>query len=139
MVEVRDLYVPETCDQDVVGLDVAVDDVALVRGPQGLGHLERHGRRRAGGERAALDDTVLQGAPWQILHRDVVSPVLGLAPVEDRDDVRVREGCGALGLTLEALDELLVAGVAAAHHLEGHVPIEDVVVGQVYVGHATAA
>src|SRR5215208_1997385 len=78
-------------------------------------------------------------AAVQILHRDVVSPILRLTPVEDRDDIRVRKGCGALGLTLEALDELLVAGVAAAHHLEGHVPVQGVVVCQVYVGHATAA
>ena len=122
-----------------MGLYVAVDHVPLVRGPQGLGHLERHGRGRAGGERAALHDAVLEGAPGQVLHRDVVRPVLGLAPVEDRDDVRVGEGGGALGLALEALDELLVARVAGAHHLEGHVPVEDVVVRQVYVGHATAA
>jgi hypothetical protein len=51
----------------------------------------------------------------------------------------VGKGRCALGLALEALDELLVALVAGAHHLQGHVPIEDVVVGQVHVGHAAAS
>jgi len=40
----------------------------------------------------------------------------------------VGESGRALGLALEALDELLVARVAGAHDLEGDVPVEDVVV-----------
>src|SRR5919205_1146847 len=61
------------------------------------------------------------------------------APVVDGDDVGVGEGCGALGLALEALDELLVLCVLVLQQLEGHVPIEDVVVGQEDVRHAPAA
>jgi hypothetical protein len=48
----------------------------------------------------------------------------------------VAEGGGALGLPLEAFDELLVVGVAPAHDLEGDGSVEDVVVGQVDLGHA---
>src|SRR3712207_6915313 len=54
----------------------------------------------------------------QVLHRYVVRAVLRGAPVEDRDYVRVGEGSGTLRLALEALDELLVASVAAAHDLQ---------------------
>jgi hypothetical protein len=121
-----------------VWLYVAVDYIAFVRGPQGLGHLERHRRGRVGRERATPQDAVFQGAARQILHRDVVRPIFGLAPVEDRNDVRVGEGRGVLGLAFEALHELPVARVAGAHNLQGHVPVEDVVVGQKDVCHAAA-
>jgi hypothetical protein len=50
----------------------------------------------------------------------------------------VGEGGGALRLALEALDELLVFCVPVAHDLQGHVPIEDAVVGQENIGHASA-
>ena len=46
---------------------------------------------------------------------------------------------GAARLAAEALDELLVVGVAVEQHLEGDLPPEQPVVGQVDVGHAAAA
>jgi hypothetical protein len=49
----------------------------------------------------------------------------------------VREGGGALGLASEALDELVVVGVALAHDLEGDVPIQNVVVGEIDLGHTS--
>ncbi len=122
-----------------MGLYVPVDDVALVRGAEGLSNLEGYRRRRAGRQGAALEDAVLERAARQVLHRYVVGPVLGLAAVEDGDDVRVGERRRTLGLALEALDELLVARVARAHHLKGDVAVEDVVVGEVDVGHTAAA
>jgi len=39
---------------------------------------------------------------------------------------------GAVGLAPEALDELLVAGVAPAQHLERHAAVQDLVPGQKY-------
>ncbi len=122
-----------------MGLYVAVDDALGMGGLQRLGDLERHGRCRFRWEGASFEDPVLQGATGQVLHGDVVRVARVLAAVVDRDDVRVREGGGALRLTLEALHELLVVGVTAAHHLERHVPVQDVVVREVNLRHPAAA
>jgi hypothetical protein len=50
----------------------------------------------------------------------------------------VGEG-GAPSLALETIDELLVVGELFPQDLERHVPIEDLVVGQAYSGHPSAA
>src|SRR5262249_53309657 len=68
----------------------------------------------------------------EVLHRDVVG-ALGLAAVEDRDDVRMVESGGALRLAAEALDELVVRGVAVVEELQRHAPAELLVFGQVDV------
>jgi NAD(P)-dependent dehydrogenase (short-subunit alcohol dehydrogenase family) len=70
---------------------------------------------------------------------DVIGAVLGLSPVEDRDDVRVDEGRGALGFAPETLDKLFILGVAGLERLDRAVPVEDLIVSQVDVGHASAA
>src|SRR5438034_7239319 len=49
----------------------------------------------------------------------------GLAAVVDRDDVRVREARCVLRLAPEALDELLVPGVAVVQDLDRDAPPED--------------
>src|SRR3712207_623222 len=109
--EVGDLHVPRLGDEDVVRLDVAVDHPAIVRYPERLSYLQRYRRGRAGWERTSAQDPVLQGAPREVLHGYVVGAVLGGSAVEDGDDVGVGEGCRALRLALEALDELLVARI----------------------------
>jgi hypothetical protein len=60
-------------------------------------------------------------------------------PPDRYSNVRVGERGRALRLALESLDELVVAGVAGAHHLQSDVPVEDAVVGQEHVGHPPAA
>ena len=55
---------------------------------------------------------LLERAPVEVLHRDVVR-VLGLAAVVDRDDVRMVQRGGVLRLAPEPLDELVVVRVAA--------------------------
>ncbi len=121
--EVPDLDVSGARHEDVVGLYVTMHDALGVCGLQGLGDLERHGRRRSWRESTPFEDPVLQGAAGQILHRDVIRVARVLAPVVNRDDVRMREGRSALRLALEAFDELRVVGVAATHDLERHVAI----------------
>jgi hypothetical protein len=77
--------------------------------------------------------------PGQVLHGDVVGAVLCLAAVEDGDDERAGQGGGAPCLAPEALDEVLVLGVAVLEQLERDVAVEDPVVRQEHVGHAAAA
>src|SRR3712207_146862 len=91
------------------------------------------------GQSPRRDDPVLQGAAGNVLHGYVVDAVLGLAAVEDGDDERAGQGGGALGLAPEALDEVLVFGVAVLEQLERDVPVQDSVIRQEHVGHAAAA
>ena len=62
-----------------------------------------------------------------------------LAAVVDRDHVRVRQRGRALRLPVEALDELLVAGVALVQDLDRDPPPEHLVLGEVDVGHPAAS
>ena len=88
------------------------------------------------GPRAAIE--LLQVPALQVLHRDVVG-ALGLAAVEDRDDVRVREPGGVLRLAAEALDELLVVRVPLVEDLDRDAPPERLVLGEVDGRHAAGA
>jgi hypothetical protein len=86
--EVGDLQPLFGADQDVVRLDVAVDDPVLVREAERRQDLPRVRDRLCGTQAAVLSDQLLQARSVDDLHRDVVG-AFGLAPVVDRDDVRV--------------------------------------------------
>ncbi len=60
-----------------------------------------------------------QGAPVDEFHDDEVRAVV-LAPVEDRDDVRMREVGGRLRLATEPLHERTVDRELGEEHLQGH-------------------
>ena len=109
--EVRDLDDALGVDDDVVRLDVAVDDAVAVRVAERGEDLARVRDRDRDRAEPARADQLLERPPLDVLHDDEVGAV-GLAPVEDRDDVRVREPCGVRRLAAEALDELLVVRVA---------------------------
>jgi hypothetical protein len=115
--EVGDLDPAVVGEQDVLGLDVAVDDACLVRGAERredrLEHVEGLPRR----EPTVLAHQVAQRAAGDVLHREEHrAPVAAL--VEDRDHVGVREPGRRLGLADEPGDELLVLGEPGMHHLE---------------------
>src|SRR5262249_44883482 len=136
--EVGALGPPLGVDDDVVGLDVAVHDAALVGEAGRAQDLDRQVDRGQQVERGLLADDLLERPPVQVLHRDVVG-ALPLAAVEDRDHVRVRERGGAGGLALEALHELGVLGEAAVQELEGDQARELHVLGAPHVGHPARA
>src|SRR4028119_2035794 len=94
--------------------------------------------RPLGLRRASLVQPLLERAARDVLHRDVAGAVVDLAPVVDLHDVRGGEPRGARRLAPEALVELLVAGVLAPQDLQRHVPVQDLVVGQKDLRHATA-
>ena len=93
---------------------------------------------RIGSSGASVADELLERAPGQVLHRDVVGLLVGAAVI-DADDVGVLQAGRGLGLAPEALDEAGVGGEAAVQQLEGHLAPELLVLGQVDVGHAAAA
>ena len=136
--EVGHLHLAVVGDEDVARLDVPVDDPVLVCVPEGRGHMGTDvcgalRRERAGGlenrrQRAAVDE----------LHHDEVGPGV-LTPVEDGDDVGMREVGGGLGLPAEPLDERPVDRQFGKQDLQCHRPIEQAVVGAVDLGHAPSS
>ncbi len=124
-------------EQDVVGFDVPVYDAPFVGGLQGFGDLERYRGRGPRIQRPIATDALLERASRHVLHGYVRRSGF-LAAVIDRDDVGVGEGRGAQRFALEALGELLVTSKLLPQDLQRHVPIEDLVVGQVYFGHPSA-
>jgi hypothetical protein len=88
------------------------------------------------GESTFSPDTVFKRSVGHALHSDVVDTVLRTSLVVDGDDVRVREGGRAPGLTPKALYELLVFRVLVPEDFERHLPVKNLVVGQVHLRHA---
>ena len=79
---------------------------------------------------------VAQRAAFHVLHHDEVGARL-LAPVVDRDDVRVVEVRGGLGLAPESLDERRLACELGEERLQRDQAIERLVAREVHLGHAT--
>ena len=121
--EVDDLDLAVAADQDVAGLDVAMDEAARVRrgeragdrrgDPGGLPRRERTAPAQDRGEVLAVDE----------LHDDVRAGRV-LPVVVRRDDVRVGQRRGRLGLLAEAGREVRVAQVLGSQELHGHVAAE---------------
>ena len=76
--------------------------------------------------------------PFDVAHRDVEDPV-GLAGVEDRDDVRVVEAGCELGLAQEPLAESSVVGELGREQLERRASLEADLLGQVDDAHPAPA
>jgi hypothetical protein len=136
--EVGDLEPPLPVDEHVVRFDVSVHDAVAVREPDRGEDLACVIDREMDRRGTTRDDQLLQRAAVEVLHRDVVR-ALRLAAVVDRDDVGVRETRRVLRLAAEALDELVVAGVAVVEDLDRDTPAEHFVLGEVDVRHAARA
>ena len=133
--EVHDLHVAVGLHHDVLRLDVAVDDVQVVRHRQGLAHLRADLGHLALVDGAALVDGRLQVAAAHELHDDVVRAVV-LAPVVHVHDVGALQVGRSGGLLLEALGEVGIGGVLGQHDLHRNQASEHVVLRAVHLGHA---
>ena len=120
--------------EDVRGLDVAMDDVVAVGLREGLRDLAGEVHHLLDGERGALaQHHVEQRAAVDQLHRDERRPG-ELAEVVDGDDVRVDDPRQGAGLGLEAVDVDVVAALGP-DELERDEPIEPLVGGPIHVAH----
>ena len=130
-----DLIVP--AEQDVRGLDVAVDDPGVVRGVERLGDLEhdRRGLRRC--KRPGGGHALVQVVAVDEAHGDVGPPVV-LAVVMDRDDVRVLDRRRGARFVQEALADARIAEPARRDDLQGHGPVEAELGGLVDDAHPPA-
>ncbi|SNQ48326.1 hypothetical protein FRACA_2390007 [Frankia canadensis] len=137
--EVGHLHLAVVAEQDVLGLDVAMDDPGVVGGGERLHHrlddLDGLGDRQP----AARTEMLAQRAAAHQLHHQVVHQAGGRvigALVEDGDDAgRVQPGDG-LGLAVETPDELRVVIQVGMHDLERDESVQPVVVRDVHRRHA---
>ncbi len=115
--EVDHLDLAVAADQHVARLDVAMDDAAGMGG----GQRTSDGGGDAGGlarwERAVAPKDRREVLAVDVLHDDVRTGRV-LPVVVDRDDVRVAQGRGVLGLLAEPGREVRVAQVLGSQHLD---------------------
>jgi hypothetical protein len=111
-------------DEDVLGLDVAVDDVADVGGAERAGDLDRVGHGLGDGQAPGPADPLLEGLALDVLEDDVRRRAV-LADVDDPDDVRVVELRHGAGLAPEALELVGVGRDLAVHELDRDLALED--------------
>jgi hypothetical protein len=83
-----------------------------------------------------LVDQLSKISSLDVPHRDEQAAVL-LTGVVDRKHVRLVERGGELGFADEAFPEPLVFGELGGEHLEGDLPLESLVLGEVHDTHAT--
>ena len=91
-------------EEDVLGLEVAVDRALVVGGLEGVTDLAGHfdGERR--GERLAAREEGGEGLAVEQLHRDVEEAVGGAPEAVDADHVGVAEPARGAGLVIELPD-----------------------------------
>ena len=137
--EVRDLRRALLVDEHVLRLDVAVDDLALVRGAERARDLDRVGDRLGDRQARVAADALLERLALDVLEDDVrrrMVRVALLAGVDDADDVRVVELRDRARLAAEALELVGVAGDLAVHELDRDLALEHRVEGAVHRRHA---
>src|SRR5439155_10239339 len=108
---------------DVLRLHVAVDEALLVREGEPARDLDRDLERAPDGQPSLLVDDLLERPALDELEDDELAALV-LAPVEDGDDVRVRERRDRPRLAAEALDVLVVVGEVWVQDLERDPPLE---------------
>ena len=123
--------------QDVLGLDVAVHHAVPVGVVERAGHLGGDPDRVGDGELLLAVEPVAQRLALDERH-DVEQVAVGLARVEQRQDVRVLEVGGELDLGQEPLGADH-GGELGPKHLERHPPVVADVLGQVDGRHAAGA
>ena len=133
--EIHQLHAALARDHDVRGLDVAVDDAAVVHVIEGARDLHRDDRGDVVGQAAAALEQVIQVDAADVLHHDEERAPLAMEVV-DMDDVFVLEAGQGAGLALEAGGQLLVRADRGLERLDGHHPVELLLDGAVDDGHS---
>ena len=116
--EVQNFGVAALGDEEIGGLDVAMDDAGFVCGIEGVGDFD--GEREDGVEiERALGDAMLQRLAIEKFHGDEGLAVLVVNFV-DGADVGMVQGGGGFGFALEAGEGLRVFGDFVGEEFQGH-------------------
>ncbi len=132
--EVEHLDLAVRRDLDVGRLEIAMDDAALVRRFERVGHLPGDGERLGNRERAGLE-AIRERVAFDELHHEEMTPGGFLHSVE-RGDVRVIERGECLGFALETGDAIFVAGGRVGQHLDRDFAAELGVAGAIDLAHS---
>ena len=135
--EIEDLDAAFFRDEQIVGLDVPVNDAALVPGGKPAGNLDRVFDRPSGCERAAVH-LLAQRVPFEQL-RDDERDALMNARVMDRDDIRVIQAGGGARLPFEAPLPIRVARERRRQHLDRHLPVQVWIPRPIHLAHRAGA
>ena len=123
--------------QDVLGLDVAVDHVVAVGVVERGGHLARDPHRVGHRQLLLAVHPVAHRLALDVRHH-IEEEAVGLAAVEERQDVRVLQVGGGLDLAEEPLGADH-GGEFRPQHLDRHLAVVLEVLRQVDRGHAAGA
>jgi hypothetical protein len=126
-------------EEDVLGLEIAVDDALVVGRAQRLRDLRGDRQRAIGRHRRRQLDRLRQRLAVDVLHHRVGQAVGRGAEVGDVDDVGVADARRRLGLLHEALDRAGVARDLALEHLHRQRPLDDQVARGEHHAHAALA
>ena len=135
--EVEHLRVAARGDEDVRGLDVAMDDALRVCRIERVGDFDAELDDPIELERVSLDE-MFERPPFEQLHHEELLPLV-LADVVDRADVRVIQRRRRARLALKALRGRRVARQLGRQELDGDLPAEANILGAVDDAHAAAA
>jgi hypothetical protein len=135
--EVGDRDTPGLADEDVVGLEVAVQHAAGVRRRHARGD-RAHDPQRLGERRRSVGDELRERLPVDVLHRQEVI-VAVLAEVERPHDIAVRHAARELYLGAEPLEHPGQIGELAAQQLQRYDLVELGVARAVHAPHAAGA
>jgi len=122
-------------EDDVAGLEVAVDDARAMRAVERVGDLRAVAEDVAQRQRAA-PESVRERLSFEELEDEIGLPCLRLADVVQAADVRMLELGDGLRLALEAQTELRVVRELGGEHLDGHRALETRVARLPHLTHA---
>ena len=123
--------------EDVLGLDVAVDHVLAVRIVERTRHLARDANRLGDRQLAFALESRAECLPRHERHH-IVQQAVGVAAVEERQDVRMLQPRGRTDLAQEPLATERRAEVGM-QHLDGDIAIVLEIMGEIHGGHAARA
>ena len=135
--EVEDLGVVVAGEEDVLGLEVAVDDSLLVGGGEGVGDLASDGECAAKREGAAGEERAERLTLEELGDGEV--DAAGLADVVEGEDVGVGEGGDGTRFALEASEDLVIVREVVGEDLDGDVAAEAAVARAVDLAHSAGA
>jgi hypothetical protein len=135
--EVEDLEVPVAGEEEVRGLQVAMQDALVVRGGQPITQLQRERDRPLGGQRAPQQTGAQRLAGEQLAHE--VGRRAGAADVVDGEHVRVAQRTDGSDLLLEAAQLLGARRVVGDDELDRDLAPDARVARAVHLTHAAPA